>query len=92
MGDIGLLLVSVCSALLMGAGSVYFYHRYILRKESIDIIVDAKKNAEQFKKDKISKAKEISFNISQQIQNEMTYPGQVKVTVIREMRSINVAK
>ncbi len=37
-------------------------------------------------------ASQISFDISQKIQNEMTYPGQVKVTVIREMRSVNVAK
>ena len=37
-------------------------------------------------------SKKISYNISQRIQNEMTYPGQVKVTVIRETRSINIAK
>ena len=37
-------------------------------------------------------ASQISFDISQKIQNEMTYPGQVKVTVIRELRSVNVAK
>ena len=39
-----------------------------------------------------SKAAELSFNISQKIQNDMTYPGQVKVTVIRETRVVNVAK
>ncbi len=38
------------------------------------------------------KAAELSFNISQKIQNDMTYPGQVKVTVIRETRVVNVAK
>jgi ribonuclease Y len=38
------------------------------------------------------KADELSFTISQRIQTEMTYPGQVKVTVIREKRSINYAK
>ena len=38
------------------------------------------------------KAEELSFNISQKIQNDMTYPGQVKVTVIRETRAVNVAK
>ncbi len=37
-------------------------------------------------------AEMLSFNISQKIQNEMTYPGQVKVTVIREVRAINYAK
>ncbi|MFV0247923.1 MAG: ribonuclease Y [Tenacibaculum sp.] len=39
-----------------------------------------------------SKAAELSFNISQKIQTDMTYPGQVKVTVIRETRAVNVAK
>jgi ribonuclease Y len=38
------------------------------------------------------KAAELSFEISQKIQTDMTYPGQVKVTVIRETRSVNVAK
>jgi ribonuclease Y len=37
-------------------------------------------------------AAKISFDISQQIQNEMTYPGQVKITVIRETRAVNVAR
>jgi ribonuclease Y len=37
-------------------------------------------------------AAELSFNISQKIQTDMTYPGQVKVTVIRETRAVNVAK
>ena len=36
-------------------------------------------------------SEELSFAISQKIQTEMTYPGQVKVTVIRETRSVNVA-
>jgi ribonuclease Y len=39
-----------------------------------------------------TKADELSFTISQRIQTEMTYPGQVKVTVIREKRSVNYAK
>ncbi len=38
------------------------------------------------------KSQELSFQISKKIEDEMTYPGQVKVTVIREMRSISVAK
>jgi ribonucrease Y len=37
-------------------------------------------------------AETMSFEIAQKIQNEMTYPGQVKVTVIRETRSVNYAK
>ena len=39
-----------------------------------------------------NRADELSFEISQKIQNEMTYPGQVKITVIREKRSVNYAK
>lgn len=39
-----------------------------------------------------AKAAELSFSISQKIQNDMTYPGQVRVTVIRETRSVNIAK
>ncbi len=38
------------------------------------------------------RADELSFAISQKIQTEMTYPGQVKVTVIREKRSVSYAK
>lgn len=38
------------------------------------------------------KAKQISYDLSRQIQKEMTYPGQVKVTVIREVRSVNIAR
>ncbi|MDR6846583.1 ribonuclease Y [Flavobacterium granuli] len=37
-------------------------------------------------------AANLSFEISQKIQTEMTYPGQVKVTVIRETRAVNIAK
>ncbi len=38
------------------------------------------------------RADELSFEISHQIQTEMTYPGQVKVTVIREKRAVAYAK
>lgn len=34
----------------------------------------------------------LSFEIAQKIQTEMTYPGQIKVTVIREKRAINIAR
>ena len=37
-------------------------------------------------------ASNLSFKISQKIQTDMTYPGQVKVTVIRETRAVNIAK
>lgn len=37
-------------------------------------------------------ANQISYDLSRKIQDEMTYPGQIKVTVIRETRAINYAK
>lgn len=37
-------------------------------------------------------ASNLSFEISQKIQTDMTYPGQVKITVIRETRAVNIAK
>ena len=37
-------------------------------------------------------ASKLAFKISDKIQNEMTYPGQVRVTVIRETRAISYAK
>ncbi|MCL4119289.1 UNVERIFIED_CONTAM: hypothetical protein GTU68_024821 [Idotea baltica] len=38
------------------------------------------------------RSEELSFQISQKIQDEMQYPGQIKVTVIREKRAVNFAK
>lgn len=38
------------------------------------------------------KAYQLSYDISEKIQNELTYPGQVKVTVIRETRAVNIAR
>tara|TARA_Y100001978_G_scaffold201910_1_gene221425 strand:- start:1524 stop:3062 length:1539 start_codon:yes stop_codon:yes gene_type:complete len=49
------------------------------------VIVDCEKVSD-------ADAAKISFDISQKIQNEMTYPGQVKITVIRETRAVNVAR
>lgn len=44
--------------------------------------------------DKVSDADSdrLSFEIAQKIMTEMTYPGQIKITVIREKRAVNVAK
>jgi len=39
-----------------------------------------------------AEADTMSFNLAEKIQTEMTYPGQVKVTVIREKRAVNYAK
>lgn len=49
------------------------------------VIVEAEKTSDE-------DVEQISFKIAQQIQDEMTYPGQIKVTVIRETRSVAVAK
>jgi len=49
------------------------------------VIVESEKVDDQ-------KAVDLSFSISQKIQTDMTYPGQVKVTVIRETRAVNIAK
>lgn len=38
------------------------------------------------------KASQLSFDISRKIEKDMQYPGQIKVTVIREMRSVSFAK
>jgi ribonucrease Y len=38
------------------------------------------------------RAGQLSFEISQKIERDMQYPGQIKVTVIREMRSVAYAK
>lgn len=44
--------------------------------------------------DKVSdqEADKISYDLSRKIQDEMTYPGQIKITVIRETRAVNYAK
>jgi ribonucrease Y len=44
--------------------------------------------------DKVSdgESDKLSFEIAQKIQTEMTYPGQIKVTVIREKRAVNMAR
>ncbi len=44
--------------------------------------------------DKVGDAEsdKLSFEIAQKIQTEMTYPGQIKVTVIREKRAVNIAR
>ena len=49
------------------------------------IIVEADKVSDQ-------DSEKLSFEIAQKIQTEMTYPGQIKVTVIREKRAVNVAR
>jgi ribonuclease Y len=49
------------------------------------VIVESEKVSDQYTED-------LAFLISQKIQDEMQYPGQVKVTVIREKRSTSFAR
>jgi ribonuclease Y len=49
------------------------------------VIVEAEKVTD-------TESDKLSFEIAQKIQTEMTYPGQIKVTVIREKRAVNVAR
>ncbi len=49
------------------------------------VIVESEKVTDQ-------DSEKLSFEIAQKIQNEMTFPGQIKVTVIREKRAVNVAR
>jgi len=49
------------------------------------VIVDAEKATDE-------QSSKLSFDISQKIEHEMQYPGQIKVTVIREKRSVTYAK
>jgi ribonuclease Y len=49
------------------------------------VIVEADKVTDQ-------DSEKLSFEIAQKIQTEMTFPGQIKVTVIREKRTVNVAR
>ena len=46
----------------------------------------------ELKKLNDKEAEKLSFEIARKIQNEMTYPGQIKITVIRETRAVNYAK
>jgi ribonuclease Y len=47
--------------------------------------VEAEKVTDQY-------ADDLAFTISQKIQGEMQYPGQIKVTVIREKRAVQFAR
>ena len=49
------------------------------------VIVEAEKVSD-------GESDKLSFEIAQKIQTEMTYPGQIKVTVIREKRAVNIAR
>ena len=49
------------------------------------VIVESEKVTDEY-------ADDLAFMISEKIQNEMQYPGQVKITVIREKRAVGFAR
>jgi len=71
--------------------SIALSHKGVLKSYAIQagrelrVIVESEKISDD-------QAMSISQEISQKVENEMTYPGQVKVTVIRETRAVSIAK
>ncbi len=71
--------------------SIALSHKGVLKSYAIQagrelrVIVESEKISDD-------QAMSISQKISQKVENEMTYPGQVKVTVIRETRAVSIAK
>jgi HD superfamily phosphodiesterase len=79
---------------LIAAGKRAFYQQMDLGVEKAYAIQAGRELRVIVQSEKISdkQAETLSFDIAQKIQTEMTYPGQVRVTVIRETRSVNIAK
>lgn len=71
-------------ALALGFDGVHKCYAIQAGRE-LRVLVDAENVSDQ-------QAGDLSFQISQKIETDMQYPGQIKVTVIREMRAINYAK
>ncbi|MEO9966243.1 MAG: ribonuclease Y [Reichenbachiella sp.] len=71
-------------ALALGFDGVHKCYAIQAGRE-LRVLVDADKVADQ-------SASDLAFEISSKIENDMQYPGQIKVTVIREMRSVSYAK
>ncbi|MFY7794757.1 MAG: ribonuclease Y [Chitinophagaceae bacterium] len=70
--------------LAMGYGGVEKAYAIQAGRE-LRVIVEADKMSD-------NDSEQLSFDMANKIQNEMTYPGQIKVTVIREKRSVNIAR
>jgi len=71
-------------ALALGFDGVHKCYAIQAGRE-LRVIVDAESVTDE-------KAGQLSFDISQRIEKDMQYPGQIKVTVIREMRAVAYAK
>lgn len=76
--------IKALETLALGYGGVDKAYAIQAGRE-LRVIVEADKVSD-------SDSDKLSFEIAQQIQTEMTYPGQIKVTVIREKRAINIAR
>lgn len=76
--------IKALETLAMGYGGVDKAYAIQAGRE-LRVIVEADKVSD-------SDSDKLSFEIAEQIQTEMTYPGQIKVTVIREKRAINIAR
>lgn len=70
--------------LAMGYGGVEKAYAIQAGRE-LRVIVEADKVTD-------NDSEKLSFEIAQKIQTEMTFPGQIKVTVIRETRAVNIAR
>ncbi len=76
----------------------HYQNGYFLTKDFSDKYPDTKENMEEemisyiAEKATDERASQLSFDISQKIEKDIQYPGQIKVTVIREMRSVAYAK
>jgi hypothetical protein len=70
----------------LAKGSMAGFQAYAIQAgRELRVIVEAEKVSDQ-------DSDRLSFEIAQKIQTEMTFPGQIKVTVIREKRAVNVAR
>lgn len=76
--------IKALETLALGYGGVDKAYAIQAGRE-LRVIVEAEKVSD-------NDSDKLSFEIAQQIQTEMTYPGQIKVTVIREKRAINIAR
>ena len=64
------------------------------RREIVEAYIKRLNDLEQIASsyEGVTKIEKLSADIARRIQDEMTYPGQVKITVIRETRSVSYAK
>ena len=70
---------------LISTGVLWRLLKKIIKNNSSGQIVESEKVSDEY-------ADNLSFQISQKIQDEMQYPGQIKVTVIREKRAVSFAR